>query len=59
MYKTVYLIRPRKLDRRCVKKDAKLNLVSALFKQIKISCYTEYKAFGPALIYNIKTDVSA
>ncbi len=30
-----------------VKSDAKLTLASALLEQIKISCYTEYKAFGP------------
>jgi len=30
-----------------VKSDAKWCLASALLKQIKISCYTEYKVFGP------------
>jgi len=30
----------------------KLCLASALLEQIKISCYTECKAFGPSLIYN-------
>jgi len=33
-------------------KDAKLTLASDLLEQINISCYTEYKAFGPSLIYN-------
>ena len=35
-----------------MKSDAKRCLASALLEQIKISCYTEYKAFGPSLIYN-------
>jgi len=35
------------------KKDAKRGMASSLLEQIKISCYTEYKAFGPSLIYNI------
>ncbi len=54
MYKTVYLIWARKLDLRCVYKDAKRGLASALLEQIKISCYTEYKGFGPSLIFNNK-----
>jgi len=29
------------------KSDAKRCLASALLEQIKISCYTEYKSFGP------------
>jgi hypothetical protein len=32
--------------------NAMLGLASALLEQIKISCYTEYKALGPSLIYN-------
>jgi len=56
MYKTVYLIRARKLDPSCVKRDAKLTLASDLLEQINISCYTEYKALGPSLIYNINTN---
>ncbi len=35
-----------------MKSDANRCLASALLEQIKISCYTEYKAFGPSLIYN-------
>ncbi len=30
-----------------LKSDAKICLASALLEQIKITCYTEYKAFGP------------
>jgi len=33
-------------------KVAKQGLASSLLEQIKISCYTEYKAFGHSLIYN-------
>jgi hypothetical protein len=39
----------------CRRKDAKRCLASLLLEQIKISCYTEYKAFGPSLIYNKKS----
>jgi len=49
----VYLIGARKLNPSCVERDAKLTLASALLEQINISCYTEYKALGPSLIYNI------
>ncbi len=48
----VYLIQARKLDPSCVKRDAKLILASDLLEQINGNCYTEYKAFGPSLIYN-------
>jgi len=37
----------------CIKRR-QTNLVSDLLEQINISCYTEYKAFGPSLNYNIK-----
>jgi len=33
-------------------KGGQATLASALLEQIQISCYTEYKAFGPSLIYN-------
>jgi len=44
MYETVYLIRPRKLDRRCVNRHQAPNLTSDLREQINISCYTESQA---------------
>jgi len=53
MYKMVYLIRAKKLDQRCVNQLQAPCLASDLKTQINISCYTEYKAFGPSLIYNI------
>jgi hypothetical protein len=38
----------------CLKgRQAKL-VASALLKQINSSYYTEYKAFGPSLIYNTR-----
>jgi len=41
MYETIYLIRARKLDRRCVKRREASNLAADLKSQINISCYTE------------------
>jgi len=35
----------------CIKRR-QTNLVSEIINEINISCYTEYKAFGPSLIYN-------
>ncbi len=35
------------------KRTPNFALALHLLEQIKISCYTEYKAFGPSLIYNI------
>jgi len=35
------------------RKNAKQGLASSLLEQIKISSYTEYKAFGPLQIYKI------
>ena len=49
MYETVYLIRPRKLDRRCVNRRQASNLASDLRDQIIISCYTESQALGITL----------
>jgi len=55
----------KKLDPRCVLKLRQTNLASEITNKINISCYTEYKAFGPSLIYNISkeiectTDISA
>jgi len=40
------------------KKNEKLfkaKLASEIKDKINISCYTEYKAFGPSLIYNISS----
>ncbi len=50
---TVYLIRARKFDLRCVK-GCHASRVDIGYKElIKISCYTEYKALRLSLIYNI------
>jgi len=34
------------------KKRRQTKLASKIPNEINISCYTEYKAFGPSLIYN-------
>ncbi len=44
MYKTIYLIWPRKLDQSCVNQRQAYNLASDLNNQINISCYTELQA---------------
>ncbi len=53
MYQTVYPIRARKLDRHDVygRQAFKVNLNNQGL--INVSCYTEYKAYGLSLIYNI------
>jgi len=33
-------------------------MASEIINEINISCYTEYKAFGPSLIYNIKAKMN-
>ncbi len=38
----------------CIK-QRQTNLASVISNEINISCYTEYKALGPSLIYNSKT----
>ncbi len=48
--------RARKLDPKLCIKRRQAKLASDLLEQINISCYTEYKAFGPSLIYNIIKD---
>ena len=52
MYKTVSPIRPRKLDWRDEKGRQAPEFVSNDKIKIYNSCYTEYKALGPSLIYN-------
>ena len=49
---TVSPIWPRKLDQCNVKGRQAPELASNLKIEIYISCYTEYKVFGPSQIYN-------
>ncbi len=44
--------RPKLCIKRC-----QTNLASEISNEINISCYTEYKAFGPSLIYNKSASV--
>jgi len=45
-------VRARKLDPKLCIKRRQANLASEIKDEINISCYTEYKEFGPSLIYN-------
>jgi len=45
-------VRARKLDPKLCIKRRQAKRASEIKDKINISCYTEYKAFGPSLIYN-------
>jgi len=50
-------VRARKLDPKLCIKRRQAKLASDIQDEINISCYTEYKVFGPSLIYNTVASV--